>query len=201
MSFQEVFMVAGDGSGALKWDTLGTREVYRTGVFTVFEKRSRGPEGKEGTFSVLEAPDWAVVVPLLRHGADMQYLMVRQYRHGSEESSLEFPGGVIERGEDPAAAAARELAEETGHVPGSLHHAGTVFPNPAIQSNRFHVYLALDARPAVERNLDYHEVVDALLVPASLIHEKMGEGELSHGLMVTALFLAEKKLRSLGITF
>lgn len=193
-------MVAGDGSGALKWETLGKREMYRTSIFTAFEKRSRGPEGKEGNFAVLEAPDWAVVVPLLRHGADSQFLMVRQYRHGSEESSLEFPGGVIERGEDPAAAAARELAEETGHVPGSLYHAGTVFPNPAIQSNRFHVYLALDPAPEVERNLDDHEVVDALLISASRIHETMGEGELSHGLMVTALFLAEKKLRSLGIT-
>ncbi|HWR10718.1 MAG TPA: NUDIX hydrolase [Rectinemataceae bacterium] len=192
-------MVAGDGSGALLWTRLSKEEVYRGAVFSVFEQRSSGPEGREGRFQVLEARDWAVVVPLLRKGPEAQFLMVRQYRHGSDKSSLEFPGGVIEAGESPEKAAARELAEETGWIPSVLYHAGTVFPNPAIQSNRFHVYLALDPFPAVDRNLDEDEVVDALLMSAKAIHEGMGEGELSHALMATALFLAEKCMRLNGI--
>lgn len=192
-------MVAGDGSGALSWTTVSKKEVYRGGVFTVFEQTSRGPEGREGTFSVLEAKDWAVVVPLVRQGTEPQFLMVRQYRHGSDTSSLEFPGGAIEPGENPEVAAARELAEETGWVPSALYHAGTVFPNPALQSNHFHVYLALDPYPAVERNLDEHEVLDAILLPARQVRDGMGEGELSHALMATALFLAEKCLKKNGI--
>jgi hypothetical protein len=52
----------------------------------------------------------------------------------------------------------------------------------------------LNPHPAVERNLDDQEVVDALLVPADFVRSTMGEGEMSHALMVTALFLAEKKL-------
>jgi len=192
-------MVAGDGSGALPWTTLSRKEVYRAGVFTVFEQTSLGPEGRQGRFSVLDARDWAVVVPLVGRGADAQFLMVRQYRHGSDRSSLEFPGGVVEKDEAPERAAARELAEETGWIPGTIWHAGTVFPNPAIQSNRFHVYVAIDPYPAIGRNLDEHEVVDALLIPAGKVREGMGEGELSHALMVTALFLAERCLRANGI--
>lgn len=192
-------MVAGDGSGALSWKKLSKEEIYRGAVFTVFEQTSSGPEGRKGTFQVLEARDWAVVVPLLRKESEAQFLMVRQYRHGSDESSLEFPGGVIEEGEAPDKAAARELAEETGWIPSVLLHAGTVFPNPAIQSNRFHVYLALDPYPAVDRNLDEDEVVDALLMPAKAVHDGMGEGELSHALMATALFLAEKCMLKHGI--
>ena len=192
-------MVAGDGSGSLIWTTVSKKEVYRGGVFTVFEQTSHGPEGREGRFSVLEARDWAVVVPLVRQGPEPQFLMVRQYRHGSNTSSLEFPGGVIEPGETPEKAATRELAEETGWVPTVLYHAGTVFPNPAIQSNHFNVFLALDPYPAVERNLDEHEVVDALLLPAREVRDGMGEGELSHALMSAALFLAEKCMRKNGI--
>jgi len=197
--FQEVVMVAGDGSGALAWTTVSKKEVYRSSVFMVFEQASRGPEGREGVFSVLESRDWAVVVPLVRQGPEAQFLMVRQYRHGADTSSLEFPGGVIETGETPEQAAARELAEETGWIPTVLYHAGTVFPNPAIQANHFHVFLALDPYPAVDRNLDEQEVVDALLMSAGEVRDGMGEGELSHALMVTALFLAEKCIRRNGI--
>lgn len=192
-------MVAGDGTGALAWSTVSKKEKYKGGVFTVFEKQSRGPDGREGRFSVLEARDWAVVVPLIGRGPEAQFLMVRQYRHGSDQSSLEFPGGVIEPGEAPEDAAARELAEETGYIPSTLLLAGTVFPNPAIQSNRYHVFLALDPYPAVERKLDEHEIVDALLYPAKVIRDGMGEGELSHALMSAALFLAEKCLGRNGI--
>jgi ADP-ribose pyrophosphatase len=192
-------MVAGDGSGSLAWKTLSKEKVYAGKVFTVFEKTSEGPGAKRGRFSVIEASDWAVVVPLVRSSGSPEFLMVRQYRHGSDSSSLEFPGGVVEPGEEPRAAAARELAEETGWASETILHAGSVYPNPAIQSNRFHVFLALDPKPSVDRNLDEQEVVDALLVPSATVMDAMGEGELSHALMATALFLAEKLTRKLGL--
>ena len=192
-------MVAGDGSGSLAWKNLSRKEVYSGQVFTVFEKLSEGPEGLKGKFSVIEARDWAVVVPLVTTSGSPEFLMVRQYRHGSDGSSLEFPGGTVEKGEEPRAAAARELAEETGWASDTILHAGSVYPNPAIQSNHFHVFLALDPRPSVSRNLDEHEVVDALLVPASSVMDGMGEGEMSHALMATALFLVEKLARKLGL--
>ncbi|MEW6549254.1 MAG: NUDIX hydrolase [Spirochaetota bacterium] len=190
-------MVAGDGSGSLAWTDISRIEKYKAGVFTVFEKKSQAPDGRIGTFSVMDANEWAVVVPLIRHPKE-EFLMVRQFRHGSNASSLEFPGGVVEAGEDPKDAAARELAEETGWISSSILHAGTVYPNPAIQSNRFHVFLALDPHPAVERDLDDQEVVDALLVSADFVRSTMGEGEMSHALMVTALHLAEKRLAQLA---
>ncbi|MCX7028170.1 MAG: NUDIX hydrolase [Spirochaetes bacterium] len=192
-------MVAGDGSGSLAWKTLSKEEVYSGSVFTVFEKLCEGPGGRKGRFSVLEANDWAVVVPLIRSPGSPEFLMVRQYRHGSDASSLEFPGGLVETGEEPLAAAARELAEETGWVSETIIHAGSVYPNPAIQSNRFHVFLAVDPEPSVERNLDEHEVVDALLVPAASVMDAMGEGEMSHALMATALFLVQRLTRKLGL--
>jgi 8-oxo-dGTP pyrophosphatase MutT (NUDIX family) len=185
-------MIAGDGNGARKWVTLVSRKVYQCNVFDVFERESQGPDGRVGHFSVMEAKDWAVIVPYVRNEEGTFFLMVRQYRHGADAVSLEFPGGVIEPGETPEAAAARELAEETGWISDRIFCAGGVFPNPAIQDNHFHIFVALDPRPAVDRQLDKNEIIDAHLMPAEDIRLGMGEGELRHALMVTALHMADK---------
>lgn len=190
-------MIAGDGNGARKWITLSSRKVYECNVFSVFERQSRGPDGRTGNFAVMEAKDWAVIVPYVRTKEGTSFLMVRQYRHGANVVSLEFPGGVVEPGEEPAHAAARELAEETGWVSDRVLHAGTVFPNPAIQDNRFHVFVALDPKPSVARNLDANEIIDVELVAADEVRRRMGEGELQHALMVSALYLAERCCASL----
>ncbi len=191
-------MIAGDGNGARKWITLSSRKVYECNVFSVFEQQSQGPDGRIGHFSVMEAKDWAVIVPYVQTGQGTSFLMVRQYRHGADVVSLEFPGGVIEPGEEPAHAAARELAEETGWVSERILHAGTVFPNPAVQDNHFHIFVALGPKPQVDRNLDANEIIDAHLVPADEVRRRMGEGELQHALMVAALHLADRLVASLG---
>lgn len=188
-------MVAGDGSGALCWKTVSKKEAYRANVFTVFEQTSLGPNGKKGTFSVLEARDWAVVVPVVERPEGNQFLMVRQYRHGADCVSLEFPGGVIEAGESPAAAAARELTEETGWASSEIYSLASVYPNPAVQSNHFHIFIAMNPAPSQRQSLDENEVIDAILFPAEEIEQRMGSGELCHALMVSALFFAERFLR------
>ena len=184
------------GAGEEKWRQLGRRELLRCPVFTVTERENEGPEGRRGRFTVLEAADWATVVPVLLVDGEEHFLMVRQYRHGSDEVSLEFPGGVVERGEAPEAAARRELEEETGYRAARIRKAGTLFPNPAIMDNRFHVFLAEGLDRSGRTELDEHEVVDALLVPARLVRAEMGTGEYSHALMAAALLLADRLLNS-----
>jgi ADP-ribose pyrophosphatase len=185
-----------EGEGSIKWATLGRRELLRCPVFTVVERESEGPGGRKGKFVVLEARDWATVVPLVRKDGEDCFLMVRQYRHGSGELSLEFPGGVVERGEAPAAAAARELEEETGYRAESIRLAGALSPNPAIMGNTFHVFLAEGLSRSGRVELDEHEVIDSFLVPVREVRADMGTGQYSHALMATALFLADRLLAS-----
>ena len=87
----------------------------------------------EGDFYVLDTNDWVNVIALT---PDHEIVLVRQFRYGSKEQSLEPPGGVVERGEDPLVAGLRELQEETGYVGELPELLGVVRPNAAILSNR-----------------------------------------------------------------
>jgi ADP-ribose pyrophosphatase len=70
---------------------------------------------KEAELRLFHAFDQADYVTLLAETGDGGILLVEQFRPALERNTLEFPGGLLEPGEDPAACAARELEEETGH--------------------------------------------------------------------------------------
>lgn len=134
----------------------------------------------------LECPDWVNVIAVT---PDEQLVLIRQYRFGVEQVTLEVPGGVVEPGEDPAVTAARELEEETGYVPGRLVALGAVHPNPAIQANRCHSYLALDCVKRHEGQQDVGEDIAVELHPRSAVSRLILEGAISHALVVVAFFL------------
>lgn len=172
--------------GSERWEILEDRHVADYPIFSVRERLSKGPHGKCGRFVALDAPDWAVVVPLLEDGGAKSLIMVRQYRHGSDTVCREFPGGVVEPGEDPALAAARELLEETGYRAGRIELAGSCWPNPAFMRNRFHVFVATGLARERAQSLDEHELIDVDLVPEHEALEAMGGPGWDHALMATA---------------
>jgi 8-oxo-dGTP pyrophosphatase MutT (NUDIX family) len=122
--------------------------------------------------------------------------MVRQWRPGAGELSLEFPGGVFEKGEDGAAAAARELWEETAYRAGKIQKLGEMNPNPAIMANRVHFYLAGDLTDTGKGNLDADEFVAVEPVPEDRVFREMGKPPFIHALMASALTLYAQAVRA-----
>jgi ADP-ribose pyrophosphatase len=184
-----------DGDARLRWEELSRRQVASCGIFDLFAAKRVSAHGARGEFWILSARDWVNVVPVIHPSPEGAcFLMVRQYRHGSETITTEFPAGLVEKGEDPAAAAARELLEETGCKAGRLTLIGDIHPNPAFMTNRCYTFLAEDLQQAGAQDLDELESVDAVSLPVAEVLAQAGSGELVNALTLVALLYYQRHL-------
>jgi ADP-ribose pyrophosphatase len=166
-----------------EWEILDSRIDKDYKVFQIQTKQARSPRtAKVGTFYTIDADDWVNVIPLTDKG---EVVMIRQYRHGSKEVTLEIPGGVVEEA-SPEAAALRELAEETGYCGDSVTYLGATNPNPAIFTNLCHTYLVENARKVADLSLDVDEDIDVELVPLHQVPSLIRNGTVSHALVIVA---------------
>ena len=177
------------------WEKIDSREVVDCNILRVRRDRSRSPRtGAVHDVHVLEMPDWINVVPVTAEG---NVVLIRQFRHGMEETRLEIPGGAVEVGEaNPMEAARRELLEETGYAAETLLSLGSVAPNPAIQNNRCSSFLAVNAALAGGQQLDDGEDIEVEEVPFRSIPELIRDGTINHSLVVVAFYLLERYLET-----
>ncbi len=158
-------------------------------MFSVQRVRARSPRtGGEHDFYTIDSSDWVNVVALT---PDDCVVMVRQYRHGAARVTLETPGGLVDPGETPAQAAARELLEETGYAAAEIVPLGGVNPNPALFSNRLHGFLARGAERVREVRNESTEETQVELVPLARLREEVRAGRVEHALVIAIAYLYE----------
>jgi ADP-ribose pyrophosphatase len=178
-----------------RWEKLGQVTQAKTPIFDLLSARFRHPvRGTERDFVILNPPDWVNVLALT---PDLRLVLVRQFRYGINEFSLEIPGGVIEAGEDPVVAGLRELREETGYSGAPAKLLGTIHPNPAIQSNRCHFVLVEGAVVSHPQAWDADEEIHVGTETVENVLTLARSGGITHGLVIDALMLFEPHWRKM----
>jgi ADP-ribose pyrophosphatase len=168
------------------WRILSSEHLLDCRIFSVERTRSQSPiDASIHEFYRLRCVDWAQIVPVT---ADDEIVMVRQYRHGSDELSLEIPAGLIDPGETPEEAAKRECLEETGYAANGLDSLGILRPNPALFVNRLHAFVAYGVQRSGSIANTATEQTEVELVPIDRLAELMLNGKIDHALDTAVLW-------------
>jgi 8-oxo-dGTP pyrophosphatase MutT (NUDIX family) len=170
---------------------LASRVLVERWWMTLREDRVRLPSGHVlDEYHVAEYPDWACALALTPDG---HAVLVEQYRYGIDRVSLELPAGALDPGEDPLAAARRELREETGYEADRWTRLGRCAVEPGRHTNWGHVFVAEGARRVGLPLLDAAEDLAVRLVPvAGLVALVEGE-RIVHGVHVAAVMWAAQR--------
>jgi len=168
------------------WPRIRSQSVQSFRVFSIRTDTTVSPRtGIEHDFYVIETQDWVNIIPLT---ADHRVVMIRQYRHGSREVTLEIPGGLVDPGETQEGAAARELLEETGYQAEEVVEIGVSNPNPAIFNNRCYTFMARNVTKVRDPAPDQTEDIEVVLFPLIDIPELIRKGKVDHAIVISAFY-------------
>lgn len=180
-----------------KWKKITSRQVADYRIFQVNETVSESPvTAKEHTFYTLHSRDWANVVAIT---PENKIIMVRQYRHGIDDVTLEIPAGRIEPSDlTPEATIRRELLEETGYDAKEVIYLGSVHANPAFLDNKCKTFLARNAQKVKAQELEETEDISVEEIDLNAIAPMIMSGKINHSLTVVGFYLFEQHQKQGG---
>ena len=174
-----------------KWITNSRKLLNDYRIFKTYSVKRESPlTGVSGEFFLVDPPKWMMIIPVLQNSEGVEcFLMVKQYRHGSDSVTLEFPAGMVDPGEEVLGTAVRELSEETGYESNNIIKLGSINPNPAFMTNSTTTFLARDLVKTSQQSLDEHEEIETVLVPIEEFDNMIGESTNSSSLVNSAITL------------
>ncbi len=171
---------------------VGERTLHAGRSYDFVELSVDHPDGQRRTKPMVRHRGAACIVPLLETPAGPAVVMVRNDRVTIESFLLELPAGGIDAGEDPAAAAARELEEETGYRAATVEPLARFYTTPGLTDELMHAFVARGLTH-VGQKLEPYEVLTVHPVPVADLLVMMDRGELADGKTVCSLLIALRR--------
>lgn len=156
------------------WERVGEDEVLHDGWLKIHRRTYRLPDGRTVEWD-LHAGGPSVAVLALT--PDQRLVMVRQFRPGPDRVVLTLPGGMVDAGEAPESAAARELREETGYTAGSVEVVVSAISNASPYHR--HVAIARDCTPGHQLNLDDYEDCEPVVMDVDEVRAEARAGRMT----------------------
>lgn len=180
------------------WEKISSEYLYNETWFTFRKDRVRKGNGQEMyPYYVLEYSNWVNVFPVTTDG---KVVLVKQYRYGIGQWSIEVPGGIMDEGEtDPLLAAQRELLEETGYSCGKIIQTSAVSPNPATSTNLCYSFLATGCELTHTQAFDEDEELEVMLVSLEELKQMIRENKIIQSLHLTSMMYALMQLGEIVI--
>jgi ADP-ribose pyrophosphatase len=165
------------------WTPLSSSIRFRHGKLALREDAWRLPDGREIVYPVLVVGTAVGVIPFVD---DDHVLLVRQFRHLQRALSWEVPGGGALPGEDPVAAAQRELREEGGYRADRFTFLTRFFPSNAYLDEVGYCYAAHDLTPD-PLPADDDEFIERQVVPLTQAIRMALDGDITESYSKVAL--------------
>lgn len=169
-----------------KEEMVSQETVYEGVIVNVRRDKARLMDGRITNREVVEHPGGVAVFAMDDQG---RVALVRQYRYPMGEETLELPAGKLEPGEDPRGSGLRELAEETGLVPGTFEDMGCLYSSPGILAERIYLYFAKDLTQG-PTHPDDGEFVETVWLPYQDLVDKARRGEIKDGKTLVGILKA-----------
>ena len=174
------------------WKLLNSEPAIDLNIVKIRHDYYRNPRN-EKTVKVIaiEGNNAANVIAKTKAG---KIILVRQFRFGIADYTLEIPGGMIDEGEDVLTAAQREVQEETGYIGENWQYLGNILANPVWMDSTIHHYYMDNAVVKHELALDEAEDVEIILLTPEEVYQKIENGEIKHPHTISAFYFARKIL-------
>ncbi|QOS12897.1 NUDIX family hydrolase [Haloferax gibbonsii] len=173
----------------LAWETTDTRIDYSCPGFDIRMDDVRLPDGTETDFHYVDEPAAVVVLPFTPDG---DVVVIDEWRQAVGRTNRGLPAGGTEPDDDDyAAAARRELAEETGHEAEAVEPLVTVEPANGIANSVHHYFVARGCEPSADQNLDFNESIRPTTVGYDDLKRAVLAGEVRDARTVLGVLYSE----------
>lgn len=177
----------------IKWKIISSEVAFKAHIFRYVKVKSQSPSNDQiGDFDIVQCMNWVNVIGITK---DQKIILIKQYRHGIEDVTVEIPGGAANFNEDPLLGAKRELREETGYTSSNWKHLGRVDANPAFMNNHCDTYLALDCEKTHDQEFDPFEEIEVYLKDVADLPSMVASGEITHSIVIAAFYLYSISLK------